>query len=128
MARQAITSINIKTVVKGSRGSTKAGSMRASTAGTNSKSGAARSAVLFARGRPNSPATSGAAVKKDTKMAQDTSAGTYAPGEYEYPSQQAMTASVATAPATCRRSRLRTTATTNNPASTRNRKPNSNQG
>src|SRR6185436_8010 len=71
---------------------------------------------------------SGEPRKNRTKMPQNTSGGMNAPGAYENASQHAITTSVAVAPARCRSARARTHATTNNPASTSSRKPNSNHG
>src|SRR3954449_7489710 len=101
MGHHEITTIRTKTVAKRSRGSPKAGSMRASTAGTNSNSGATTSTRLGSGAWPANAAATGAPRKNTTNTAQNTSGGTNVPGAYEAASHDAITTRVASAPARC---------------------------
>src|SRR5262245_48977145 len=128
MARQAMTSTRAKTTTNTNRGSANAGSIRASTAGTNNSKGAAKSAGPPFDVNPRRREATGAPRYNATNNEQNTSAGGYAPFVYEKPSQLAITTSVAHAPARWSAARSRATATTKRPASTSRRNPNNNHG
>src|SRR6266545_803485 len=122
-----MSSTSASSVANRTSGALNAGSMRASTTGTNNSSGAAKSAAAVSSPRPTCAATSGAKLKKMVNAAQKTSGGSHAPGANENASHDAITVKVVTAAAACSNGCLRIAATAKSPASSNRRKPNSSQ-